>query len=725
MKNQMKSLLTFVFMIAITMNAQAQLSNYSKMYLQKHNSKQIASKDKKLKNLRLAPTKKSDAGIETVECFVSLNNVSTEEIEQLGGVVNSQVKNMAVVTMPIDKVKDLAEAQNVKKVDIARRVRLLTDEARTKTQAEDVQTLSAAAQAAGLTQKYDGTGVVLGIIDDGIEYNHRAFKTSAGATRVKAVYMPNATTANGGTKKTINGQTLSGYQYTTATQIANLTCDDEEESHGTHTAGCAGGSRVTTTGLTNNVTYSGMAPGVDLILCGCGQDLTDTAISNAALYIANYAKEQNKPCVISISLGSNLGPHDGTSSLCQYYDAIAEQYGAVICLAAGNEADYNFCLEKTLSSDTDYLATIVGLHPDLADYDDYIGAIGDIDVWNSTNDQLQVQFVVLRSNGTAVWTSSKMTSGSVSTTKLAQYFNDEYLSYFDLEQGITIQSGVDATNNRYELYINVALGYPKTTGYKLGMIIYGKSGNRICAWNDPYSGTFATASSSAYTFTAGNANNSICDDVTGSSTISVGAWASRQSIPYNYGTDFGNMDNDSFAFNDIAYFSSFGKSFNGTKHPYVAAPGHSVVSSINRYNTEAWQESQGASEAAYRLSIGSGNYDYWMYMSGTSMATPVAAGICALYLQANPQLTVDDVKVVINESADTDSYTNGSHSNRFGAGKINALKGIKYILQTTGINDLTLDEQPTDERIYNLQGQQLQQLQRGINIVNGKKIFVK
>lgn len=71
-------------------------------------------------------------------------------------------------------------------------------------------------------------------------------------------------------------------------------------------------------------------------------------------------------------------------------------------------------------------------------------------------------------------------------------------------------------------------------------------------------------------------------------------------------------------------------------------------------------------------------------MSGTSMASPAAAGIIALWLQADPTLTVADVRKVLKESADYDKFCEAEPA-RVGVGKINALRGLEYILSTSGI----------------------------------------
>ena len=74
-------------------------------------------------------------------------------------------------------------------------------------------------------------------------------------------------------------------------------------------------------------------------------------------------------------------------------------------------------------------------------------------------------------------------------------------------------------------------------------------------------------------------------------------------------------------------------------------------------------------------------------MSGTSMATPVAAGIAALWLQADPTLDVNGIKDIITKTSTHDQYTDGANRYKFGAGKIDALAGIQYILSANTPNN--------------------------------------
>ncbi len=595
--------------VSLAMLASDKLSAPTRVFLQQRANAVAQAPDGK----SVLAMPKTLNGVEYVECFITLNGSSIAELEANGVKVTGKFSDFVTASIPVSKIESVARLKGVKQVGVARNARLLTDVAKGIVNADKAWDGS----NYGLPQGYTGQGVVVGLIDDGIQFNHRAFLDNNGNTRVKAVYMPNATSANGGTKATIDGVQLMGYQYTTPSQIANLTCDDNGESHGTHTSGIAAGSHVGN--------YSGMAPEADLILAGCGSSLTDNAIMSSAKYIGWYAQQLGKPCVISISLGSDIGPHDGTSIISRAYSEVANTYGAVILLAAGNEADILGHAHKTLSSANDYMAVTNNVSGSW-----WGSATGACDIWNSTSEELQIKVIIGSSQ------SDWMTSGTFGS--------------------VTVSGGVDAFNNRYNLYI-------ESSESSATYVIKGQAGNTINVYTDCWYSTLSSSSGSVsgYTITPGTYEGSMCDDMTCPQVISVGAQASRSSDGYGQG--------------DVAYFSSFGTDFNGVNQPFITAPGHYVISSVNGYDS--------SQSVSWSTTYNGQTYN-WGQMSGTSMATPCAAGVVALYLQADPTLDVDRVKEIIAETATAYPASASSPVMARGHGIINALDGIEYILQHQG-----------------------------------------
>ena len=66
-------------------------------------------------------------------------------------------------------------------------------------------------------------------------------------------------------------------------------------------------------------------------------------------------------------------------------------------------------------------------------------------------------------------------------------------------------------------------------------------------------------------------------------------------------------------------------------------------------------------------------------IASTAMATPTVAGIIALWLEAKPDLTYEQIKETIAASATKDEFTEAA-SIHYGHGKIDAYKGLLHVL---------------------------------------------
>lgn len=661
----------FIFLIAIALTAflageafENISSSTARFLHQQRKGQPVATIGKS----RKVKTAKAGA-VEMVQCFVTLNGRDIEAITANGGVVHASFgDDLVVASLPVNKLETVARSMSVKQVKVNHLLEVKSDTARSVTHSEQVWN----GLQNGLPKGYDGTGVVLGIIDVGIQYNHTAFKDANGKSRVARVYDPRST-ATGGSTITIDGKTLTGKQYTTADQIAALTTDATDTDHGTHTAACAGGSLVEK--------YSGMAPGVELVLCGLGDELTDTNIAQSSLYIANYAKSVGKPCIISISLGTNTGPHDGSSDICRAYDEIANKYGAVILIAAGNEAEVKGSITNQQITDASK-PIAVGLEPTnefSMDWGSKYYLYCSYDIWNNSSKKLQVAFAVITISSDfkyeVIYTTDKITGTSTGVdVNLSQYFKNSEL---------TVYGGVNSNNGRYNIFIEGDLKQSSYNGktLKLGILVYGNAGDIVSMWGDSSFSEFDEFKTDNLVFIGGDGSCSIDDEVTGRKTISVGSWASREKYPSNYGSSTGTLSNSygplRLGVGNYAYYSSYGTDYNGVNHPFIMAPGHVIVAAYNRYSYPS------SYMCSQRVTASDGGEDYWGPESGTSMATPIAAGIVALWKSIKPSLTVDEVKNVMAQTATLDSFMPQVNV-RWGHGKIDALAGAKYILNNSG-----------------------------------------
>lgn len=98
-------------------------------------------------------------------------------------------------------------------------------------------------------------------------------------------------------------------------------------------------------------------------------------------------------------------------------------------------------------------------------------------------------------------------------------------------------------------------------------------------------------------------------------------------------------------------------------------------------------------------SAGDAPRNYVPDFGGTSSATPLAAGICGLLLSVNPNLKVEDIRNLLQSTAEkidvTGGYDHKGHSQYTGYGKINALKALQKLLQTTDLGSVTDENLPT------------------------------
>ena len=618
-------------------------------------------------------------GVKMVQCWIDLTDNNTSKIEALGARIATRFDCKVTADIPVDALEQVAALRNVKKVAVAKRLRKKTYVTRQLTNVDDVLNLTSDAQTAGLLHAYDGTGVVLGVIDAGIDFGHSMLSGS----RLKKKYIYNTTS-----------EEMEEY---TGTSVYY-----KDETHGTHTSTIAGGSNLTstayvyTTGTSystvNNAQFGGMAPGTDLVLCDLGEELSDANIAWAMQKVAEYAESVGKPYVISISLGGHYGPHDGTGDMADVCAQLTGP-GKVIVFAAGNEGQDGLYLGKNASASDPVQSVLTSQAR--SDYSVDYGVV--VSYARTPNTELAVRYHVVNTSTNAIlWTSNEINTddyfvdeqgnielygaeisvndtGSDGVTKLSKYFtayeNDSetygYLcGYLDL----------DAHNGKW--YVETILYYLKavSSNYKIAMSVYPKTGTSyVDSWAVSY--VDFTASSAKYNnvaFTAGNNESSASDEASFPSVISVGSYCSSKY--WRAGTSYGSNQawtNDG-TYKQISGFSSYqseGSGPTGLKQPWITAPGEVILAGYNSGYT-----------AESNLYYAYGSNKKLGAMSGTSMATPCVSGIVALWLQANPQLTPAQIKTIMKETAITDNYTSGTYASHFGQGKIDALAGLEQIL---------------------------------------------
>lgn len=497
-----------------------------------------------------------------------------------------------------------------------------------------------------LPQGYDGTGVVVGIIDIGFEYGHPSFYASDGTTyRVKRVWDQNAT----------SGTAPAGYSYgselTTQNAILAAQYSHNNESHGTHVAGIAAGSGGNTSAT---AAYRGIAPGADIVLVAT--TMTSSAILDGINYIRAYASSQQKPCVINMSIGSHVGPHDGTSAFDRACDDLFTLRPDSLLLvgAAGNEGLDNLHVSKLFPGTDSTLYTIL-------QYPDPTVSQAVVDIWGAPNVPFRAGFAIVNLS-----TGQFASSGNFFLSNTS-YYDTESQSGNQLQLQV-YSSGTNAYNQRQNLTFIINYSLAASTTYALCLVVACDTAATVHVW-----GTNVEFDDGGFTIVqAGNTDYTVGElGGTGHHMISVGAYTTSSQWTAISGTTYtgtGAIEGN------LANFSSHGPLLDGRTKPDITAPGQYIAAPFNRFNTAM----TGSAYCVASTSFG-GNNEYYGVMQGTSMASPMVAGVMALWMQQNPALGPDSALAMLRRTAIVDGATGtipASGSNLWGWGKVNALGGL-------------------------------------------------
>ncbi|WP_258009794.1 S8 family serine peptidase [Bacillus thuringiensis] len=202
----------------------------------------------------------------------------------------------------------------------------------------------------GMARDHGGQGVIVGIIDFGCDFVHKNFRNQDGSTRILNIWDQNAEKINDNsipygrvfTQDQINQALNSSSPYKTLDYPLTPFVEQEDPAHGTHVMDIAAGNG-------GGTDAPGVAPNADLVFVDLaasdipwegrdvvGLTLVDSAqLLDAVKFILDTAGQ--RPCVINISLGTNGGPHDGTSLFEQSIDdLLIEKSNRSIVIAASN-----------------------------------------------------------------------------------------------------------------------------------------------------------------------------------------------------------------------------------------------------------------------------------------------------------------------------------------------------------------------------------------------------
>lgn len=501
---------------------------------------------------------------------------------------------------------------------------------------------------------FKGEGVIIGIIDTGIDFFHPDFRDPADPNKSRVVSIWDVQLEpSAGEQPPQNFD--YGVEYTRDDierelrgETDGMVRSIDPHGHGTHVAGIAGGNGVKAGG-----TFTGVAPEAEFIIVAFPDGRFGTAeVINAMQYIFSKSEALNLPAVVNLSIGGHGGAHDGTGGHELAIDQFSQLEGNAVVVAAGNSGNRKRHYGQTLlpSGLAGFTLHIPEYDPDLHNFDDHVRIL----LWYESDDMIEVS---VTSPDPAAFTLSTQSGNSASAAtpdgaieidatfpenpKGARVFSVNIHTSAALDPPaagawtITVDNMSDASQVKFNSWI--------------------VSSSMADPWFDPNTGR----------------NYTVTMPGTAEGAITVAALTSRTHWTDRSGGGPWTFQDPAPVLGDLPLFSGGGPTRDERLKPNVTAPGAAIVAA----------ESGNAVIPVERLHPIEG----YAVFSGTSMATPHVSGMVALIFEANPSLSGTTISEVIENSGRTTDFTGDLPNFEWGFGVADAAAMFNFFEVTHGV----------------------------------------
>lgn len=525
-----------------------------------------------------------------------------------------------------------------------------------------------------LPQAYTGKNVVVGVVDGGFDFVNPFFRDATGLPRIKW---------------SIDYLKTPAVKYASAAELVAAKCssDAATEWHGTHVAGIAAGSEVHTTW---DVPYQGIASEADIVeaainLAGDNPILNTANPTSAPMLLAmkemfDYAEAEGKPCVINFSAGiSQTFAHNRQLEEEALRSLVDNKAGRAIVVAAGNQGCYRYLMHK----DDEMMQAGAGVRFHREDgFGRYLG----VEMVVKANQTITINYadsLYSKIYGTITLLPSELENAATGTVE-KKIGSGIYL------RRLTATLTEKTADDSYVIFLSDNYStYPDTDRFMITVTGPGE------AW------IYADTSCAPLEDVPSEPNHSLTIEgynmgwpASVDEMITVGNIGRRFQLkgtwgnsidwsPYEMGKGVGYR----------ALSSACGPTLDGRVKPDVCAPGVNIVSAYNNFVNESYEqylvdETIAMLDTEYEPD--NGGYFCLLSQTGTSMSAPAVTGTIALWMQADPTLTVERIKELIAQSSRRPDADLIYPNNEYGYGEIDAYRGLCYILGIDKIDGVSV-----------------------------------
>jgi minor extracellular serine protease Vpr len=508
-----------------------------------------------------------------------------------------------------------------------------------------------------------GNGVLAVMMDRGIDYRHPDFIDANGKTRIAYIYdLYDNSGANDPDNPFGIGTIYDSTEINNALQAGGDPITNDWHGHGTATTGILAGNG---SGVANAEQFRGVAYRAKIISIVVTKDFVPPSGNNpgqplqfvpgllptAFQFAEQKIAELDMPSVTLLNIGSIQDPTDGSIPLCDIISDYVDKGNTFVCGTGDDGGKDNHMIENMVLNQT-------------SEFILQKGEIGNLrfTAWYSEDDRFDLS--IERPNG--------QIEGPFSPPTGPSDIQDNFVSLINIfHRGANVEfSGSDA--NLRQLLIDI---FDDPGTYKIILEPTTVSGdgkinaflNPALFYNDNAFLNNDNPGGNIHSFSACPATLSPGD------YVATNSWVDIDGVPRSKVGEG--------APGELWIGSSVGPTMDGRLGIDLVAPGEIAASAYG-------EDSYYSSFSFNVLQNSQGNYGI---QTAVSAAAPLVTGVIALMLEADPELTPQEIKTILQETAREDSFTGSTPNTQWGYGKLDALAAIEEVVPMVDTRDIQED----------------------------------